>query len=427
MKIRASLITGILPFWTMLYNPGYAQDAIPTSDTIPAYVEQLNTDVSLLKNLKITGYVQAQWQKIDSAGAPSFAGGDFASNVDNRFMMRRGRIKFTYSPSSMSQYVLQLDASEKGVALKDAYMKFTDPWTKALTLTAGIFNRPFGYEIEYSSGLRESPERSRFTQTLFPGERDLGAMITFQPPKTSRFNFIKLDAGLFNGTGNNKSDFDKYKDFIGHLSLNRSFLSEKVKAGIGASWYHGGFGNYTKKVYQQIEGDKFIYSAADTLQNLNRESVRDLKGIDAQLTMDLPFGLSSLRGEYVFGQQPAYAGTATSPTEQKKEDTYIRDVKGYYFYYVQNIFQSKHQLVIKYDVFDPNTRIEESHIGVTGTNLTAADIRYSTLGIGWIYRLDPNVKLTAYYDFVKNDPTKLKGYTSDIRDNVFTFRIQYKF
>ncbi len=101
-------------------------------------------------------------------------------------MIRRGRVKFAYE-GKLSQFVLQIDATEKGVALKDAYINFKDPWLQMFTLQAGVFDRPFGFEVHYSSSMRESPERARITQTLFPQERDLGAMLTIQPRKESRF------------------------------------------------------------------------------------------------------------------------------------------------------------------------------------------------------------------------------------------------
>ena len=36
-----------------------------------------------------------------------------------------------------------------------------------------MFARPFGFEINYSSSDRESPERGRKSQILMKGERDL--------------------------------------------------------------------------------------------------------------------------------------------------------------------------------------------------------------------------------------------------------------
>jgi len=173
----------------------FAQDEQDTTTTTPeeqiaevkGSVEGINETVlemksvlDALKKIKISGYIQAQFQSAETDGAKSFAGGDFPVNTHNRFMIRRGRIKFNYD-NDLTQYVLQLDATEKGVALKDAYVSIKDPWLRTFGLTGGVFDRPFGFEISYSSSMRESPERSRLFQTLFPGERDLGAKIEIKP------------------------------------------------------------------------------------------------------------------------------------------------------------------------------------------------------------------------------------------------------
>ncbi len=141
-------------------------------DTLTSAVAKLQSDVDILNRLKFTGYLQAQFQYADSAGQISFAGGDFPSKSANRFLLRRGRLKATYN-GNMSQYVLQIDVTQNGVVIKDAYAKLTEPWLNSFSLTAGIFNRPFGYEIAYSSSERETPERARMNQIIFNNERDL--------------------------------------------------------------------------------------------------------------------------------------------------------------------------------------------------------------------------------------------------------------
>jgi len=92
---------------------------------------------------------------------------------------------------------------------------------------------------------------------------------------------------------------------------------------------------------------------------------------------------------------------------------------------------------VRYDVYDPNTAVSGNEIGqaVTGSVSTNdADVKYSTVGLGLNYRLTSNVKLMAYYDIVKNEKTSnivnsstLKDLSHDRKDNVFTFRMQYKF
>ena len=422
-------------------------------DSLSNVVNNMQGDFDNQKKLKISGYIQAQFQGIDSAGAKSFAGGDFPAYTDKRFQVRRGRLKIAYE-QALSQYVLQFDVTEKGVTVKDAYVKFTDPWAKAFSLTTGMQNRPFGYEVIYSSSLRESPERGRMSQTLFPNERDLGAMLTFQMPKTSSLNFLKIDAGMFNGTGApsagaNTSDFDFQKDFIGHISINKSNKSEKIKYGLGASYYSGGWRQGTKKIYSNgiiSTGDAgFVVDSTST--NLGEIAKRTYIGVDAQMTLDLPIGLTTLRAEYIQGTQPGISSSSTSPAVQPTgsstttanlttgsvttttpfSDTYFRNFNGAYFYFLQNIGSTKHQLVFKYDWYDPNTNLSGDQIGVANTKTGAADIKYTTIGLGWIYHWDSNVKITLYYDMVKNENTLVTGYKQDLKDNVITVRVQYKF
>ncbi len=474
-----------------------AQDAEQPIDTLTRHVAGIRSELDVLKRIKVSGYIQAQYQVADSGGISSFAGGSFGSGVDKRFMLRRARVKVQYdAPNndkgiSTSQYVFQLDVTERGVAIKDMYAKFTDPWCGWFSLTAGMQNRPFGYEIGYSSSLRESPERGRLSQIVFPNERDLGAMITLQGPKTSNWNWLKIDAGFFNGTGgpgaasivngtasgtSNTADFDKFKDIIGHIGINRSNKTEKVKWGLGASYYSGGFRQDASDRYEfgtdsaGIKGFSIEQKKADVSANVNvrDRANRNVIGFDAQLNIDWMIGLTTLRAEYIQGTQPgtfsssasvaaaptstttAYNSTSvttidtatglattttttSATTSTTTSDTYLRNFSGAYFYFIQNIGHSPFQFIAKYDWYDPNTDVEGDEIGKkafsNSKNSTAAnDLKYTTIGLGLAYRWDANVKLTAYYDMVKNETSaNLANFTNDLKDNVFTLRLQIKF
>jgi phosphate-selective porin len=61
------------------------------------------------------------------------------------------------------------------------------------------------------------------------------------------------------------------------------------------------------------------------------------------------------------------------------------------------------------------------------SNINATNIRYSTLSVGYNYYMNENMKLFLWYDFVKNENTRLDGFTGDIKDNVFTCRFQFRF
>ena len=82
---------------------------------------------------------------------------------------------------------------------------------------------------------------------------------------------------------------------------------------------------------------------------------------------------------------------------------------------------------IKYDWYDPNTKVTGSDIGKAGSNLTAANIKYSTFGFGYIYYITENAKLVLWYDRITNEKTQLAGYAGDVKDDVFTCRLQFRF
>ena len=416
----------VIVLLALAVKPALAQEVEGTpTDTLGTAVNKLQSAVELMQRFKVTGYLQVQSQFTDSLGN-AFAGGAFPANTDKRFGVRRGRLKFAYN-TQLTSFVAQFDITEKGFATKDIYLVVRDPWTQTLSLTGGVFNRPFGYEIAYSSSARESPERARFTQTLFPGERDLGWMLTIQGPKTSSWNFLKIQGGFFAGNGINP-ETDKKKDFIGQISISKSALDERIKYGIGASYYNGGVYQPTAALYNMSNG---VYVKDASAVEIGKFAKRQYFGLDAQFTVQSALGITTLRGEYLTGKQPSTAGSPNSFQVLPTTDLYMRDVKGAYVYFIQGIAGTKHQFVVKYDMFDPNTKVSGNEIGagaLTDVKTTAGDLKYTTIGIGWIYAYDSTLKLMAYYDMVKNETsTNLKGYSQDLKDNVFTLRLQYKF
>lgn len=435
-------------------QPNEGPKGLTPTDTLATGLRKVQAKVDALGKVVINGWVQAQYQMADSAGESSFAGGAFPANVDNRFIIRRARLKATYN-GHLTQFVFQLNLSERGANLTDLYGKVTEPWMKAFSLTVGAQNRPFGYEIGYSSNQRESPERGRMSQLLFPNERDLGAMITFQMPKGKPLDFLKFEGGFFNGTGipspgGSVSDFDSKKDFIGRLRMDRTSQSEKIVYGLGVSYYNGGWRNGTSSVWKMdkdLQGGLAFHRYTDTT-NFGRINERNCYGADGQLSIDWKAGVTTLRAEYIAGTQASGAGTngttTLSPNAQPTTDGYVRHFSGMYLYLVQNINHSKWDFVAKYDVYDPNTKVAGDRIGqlvhapdgqvFTATN--GADIKYTTIGLGFLYKLDANVKFTAYYDIVTNETTNAKNdagafttapYQQDLKDNVLTLRMQYKF
>lgn len=405
-----------------------------TGDTTYQAIATMQSLLNNLNKIKISGYIQGQFQLADSIGIKSYAGGDFPSASDKRFAVRRGRVKVAYE-NNLTQFVIQIDVTEKAVAIKDAYAKLTEPWLNTFGLTIGVMNRPFGYEIGYSSSMRESPERARISQIIFPGERDLGAMLTIEPPKTSNWNFFKIEAGLFNGTGSSASDFDKSKDFIGHLILRKPFFDERLKLSGGASLYQGGWRLDTAKYYSELGTDtlgRAVFIKDTDLITKGKIMPRNYYGFDFQVSYETPFiGITTFRAEYIAGTQTGTKSGNDSPKEipvdsktKLQADAYKRNFTGANFYLLQNVGKLPLQIILKYDWFDPNTDVKGDEIT---SGLGSGDIKYTTFGCGLAYRFDSHIRLTAYYDMVQNEKTQQSGYTKDLKDNVLTLRMQYKF
>lgn len=411
--------------WALSIAPLQGQtptNSTPPLDTLDARLKTLEKGFAVLKNLKVTGYVQAQWQRAEAIGIKSYAGGDFPTGTDNRFTVRRGRIKFIFT-DRFFQYVVQPDITERGIVLREIYGVATEPWLKQFSLTAGVFNRPFSYENIYSSGLRETPERARFDQAMLPNERETGAMLSW------KWKDLKVDGGLFNGNSI-AADNDSRKDFIGRVTYTKTLKTSAFGAGV--SVYRGGVRQSTSHVYEysgrnaEHEAGMFL---KDTTSALGAYAPRQYFGADAQYTFTWKAGKTTLRAEMIGGKQP---GTASSNESARTKDgltgdIYIRKANGALFYLVQQIGQSHFHAVLKYDWLDPNTDVSGREIGAPGSNLGAADVRFDTWGTGLNF-LWKNLTLMAYYDWVRNESAPaLAGFQNDIKDDVLTLRVQVKF
>jgi hypothetical protein len=238
--------------------------------------ETMKSDVSKLKKVTISGYVQARYNRFDGN-----LDKQTGTEPNDNFSVRRARIKVTGKPTTKSEAVIQLDAGQgytgesgPSVSLKDAYVGyyFFDTMERGLAAFMGQQKWPFGYEVVQSSGVRECPERSLVVQRLFPGERDRGFMIS-QPLFGPN---LMLKLGVFNGNETKYGDPNEYKDMVGSLRY---------------SWgdIEGGFSGYYGKGILGSDG-KIYYENKDS---------KSRWGADIQLYM---FNNLSLKAEYIQGQ-----------------------------------------------------------------------------------------------------------------------------
>jgi hypothetical protein len=454
MKKRSLII---LIFASVLFLKTNAQEATVNeklteiNDKVNGLTERLATaesDLSKLTKIKVSGYIQAQYQNFESP----------AVQPDNYFSLRRVRVKFTYEAADGVKFVLCPDFAPGNLSLKDAYVVLNDHWSKAFSLWAGKFNRP-NYEVEYSSSQREVAERSTIIRTLYPGERAIGAKLEYNPvnvPVHIQFALLNGADGIAinNASGTNlnsteNKDFDNFKDIMVRATYNLG-LGNFGGLDFGA---HGYFGSLKSNALKTLSSD---YTSIKDV-TIGDAVKRNWVGGEFQLYADVLGGLS-LKGEYIAGKNASigYAPIAASGTTAAIPGVanFQNNFSGYYIYLIKNLGK-KNQFALRYDYYDPNTDIKGKDVKVVKytsqdpTTLASrtsgkADLATSTISLALHHYFDDNIRISLNYDIVKNEKVGSSGlltesytnsngtkgtldYSKVVNQNLLTLRIQAKF
>jgi phosphate-selective porin len=406
----------ILAIFTVFSIYGYSQTL--TVDSIKGVIDRhegrINAldervlvneaDLGKLNKIKLSGYVQAQWE---------YYGKDLvkANDPTNTFYIRRARIKFTYEALDGVKFVIQPDFSTGNLSLKDAYAVVNIPKLKDFSLWAGQFNRP-DYEVEYSSSQREVLERSRVIRAIYPGEREIGVKLEYIGSNIPlKFQLMAMNG---NFTGSQAKDYDSKKDLMGRLVYSIKLPNAGLGIDLGANGYYGG---------NRIKYNTFVSNLDGTLDSTSFKAgdYLDKKWIggEIQIYADILGGLA-IKGEYVAGVNSASSATNQDSkaklADMRKDPTKLRNFSGYYIYLIKNI-GSKNQFVAKYDYYDPNTKLS----GDAAKN----ELFYKTLTLVWQYYLNDNIRLSLNYEMPWNETNATNA--KDLKDNTLGVRIQAKF
>jgi hypothetical protein len=109
-----------------------------------------------------------------------------------------GRISPRVGAGIEMQFQPALEGSPDEI-VNDAFLEFYP--RDGITLRAGQFVKPFGFDVQQSSSEREYPERAMFEGYFFPGERDRGVMFRWDTG-SERKAVVKntvLSAAILNG------------------------------------------------------------------------------------------------------------------------------------------------------------------------------------------------------------------------------------
>lgn len=358
------------------------------------------TDLGKLTKIKISGYIQAQWENYDKDLEKTLG-------YNNTYNLRRARIKFTYEAVDGVKFVLQPDFGQGVFSLKDAYAMVNIPKLKEFSLWAGQFNRP-NYEVEYSSSQREVFERSRVIRTIYPGEREMGVKFEYNGKSLP----LKVQFAALNGnfTGTQPRDIDSKKDLMGRFVYSLNLADAGIGIDFGAHTYLGG--NLAKT-------NPYTKNSDGTLDSMKVWSYLDKKwaGGEIQVFADILGGMA-IKAEYIAGVNSSVStiSSSASMAQMKADPNKLRNFAGYYIYLIKNIGQ-KNQVVVRYDFYDPNTTL----MGDAAVN----DIYYKTWSLAFQHYLNDFIRISLNYEIPTNEINAANP--ADRKDNVFGVRIQAKF
>lgn len=376
--------------------------------------------VDKLSKIKVSGYIQGRFESransvngVDKDGRPATL---------NQFLVRRARLKTTYDGTN-AEYVLQIDATGAGVALRDAEATFVDTWSPfGFRLTVGQFKWPFGYEVLQSSGDREMPERALVIRSLFPGERDRGLRLT------ARYQWLRFAAALVNGTGTTSAMYPN--------NDNNTFKDVVARVGGDFEWFVVGLSGYWGRAMTttlpttrtSIAGTDRNMDGTITPDELSvvstavpasyRRFRRARLGVDAQLYFDVPeVGGLALKGEFIIAKDTNLDRAAASACTDAL-------AMGWVVTLVQNLGDYA-GVVARLDYFDPvrSKSLDNGCVVASGTQMgqkIGSGDATTTFGGGLLLYGSGNIKGTFTYEHIVEQSVTVKN-------DIFTAQLQARF
>ncbi len=204
------------------------------------------------------------------------AGEEFEPNLSLTRIETRwsGRVSEHLGAGLEIQFHPAIDGSPEEL-VNDAFIEYYI--NDHTTVRVGQFVKPFGFDIQQSSAVRESPERAIFAGYFFPGQRDRGVLLSgdLRALGISALNDVQYFVGAFNGnrffTDNNRQ--------LNYLARVRKILGRRFAIGVSAQM-----------------GKQLLPAG------ISGNNDEDIFGVDFQLAVTDRLGL---RGEFARGNMPS--------------------------------------------------------------------------------------------------------------------------
>jgi len=169
-------------------------------------------------------FIQSRYQAFPIADAT-------VTEAPTNFELTRMETRWSgrLSPKVGLGFELQYHPAPDGASFEIVNDAFVDYYlSDRITLRAGQFVKPFGFDIQHSSSDRESPERGIFAGYFFPGQRDRGAML-----QAHLGAGVRIYAGAFNG---NRFFTDADRRLNYNVRVRKVFDRLPLAAGLSAQF-----------------------------------------------------------------------------------------------------------------------------------------------------------------------------------------------
>lgn len=319
--------------------------------TTSASAQENTPKLSVLSDIKFSGYVMSQYQYSDQD-----------SKESNSFNIRMVRMALEGRLMKDFYWKVQLQAngntSDLGSSprMVDAFAE----WQKyeAFKIKAGQFKRPFTFEnpmhpitqgfMGYSQNVSKLAGFSDRTGEHASNGRDIGVQIQGDLIKNAAGrNLLHYQVGVFNGQGTNHKDVDQRKDVIGGI-----WVSPVKGLRIGAFGWTGS------------SARKGTWDVTDANHNVVKNedgSVKTQKGVRSLSKNRYAFSAEyaandwTVRSEYIHSQGYGFTKSLTSGKETDCNVNYAAgdQADGFYALMIAPVISKKLYAKARYDLYRP--------------------------------------------------------------------------
>ncbi len=218
-------------------------------------------------------FVQARYSALPIRDANSEFESNFSlTRIETRWA---GRVADRLGAGVEIQFHPAIDGSPEEL-VNDAFLEYY--LNDHTTVRVGHFIKPFGFDIQQSSSVRESPERAIFAGYFFPGQRDRGVLLfgDLRFLDVGALRNVQYFLGAFNG---NRFFTDNNRQLNYLARVRKVFDAQRIAIGLSA------------QVGKQL--------LPPGMSGNNNENV---VGFDFQYAVTDRLGL---RGEFVTGNTPS--------------------------------------------------------------------------------------------------------------------------